>query len=67
VFTTWSSNVPQLTLTVDRDRAALLDVPVAQIFRYRLFLIFFLFRFYPVGSNPISFNDVSNAGFFPLV
>ena len=32
VFTTWSSNVPQLTLTVDRDRAALLDVPVAQIF-----------------------------------
>jgi multidrug efflux pump subunit AcrB len=30
VFTTWSSNVPQLTLTV--DRAALLDVPVAQIF-----------------------------------
>jgi multidrug efflux pump subunit AcrB len=22
VFTTWSSNVPQLTLTVDRDRAA---------------------------------------------
>ncbi len=27
-----SSNVPQLTLTVDRDRAALLDVPVAQIF-----------------------------------
>ncbi|ROC37111.1 hypothetical protein, partial [Klebsiella pneumoniae] len=35
--------------------------------KYRLFLIFFLFRFYPVGSNPISFNDVSNAGFFPLV
>ncbi|HCK3386735.1 TPA: efflux RND transporter permease subunit [Klebsiella pneumoniae] len=32
VFTTWSSNVPQLTLTVDRDRAALLDVPVAHIF-----------------------------------
>ncbi|MDP1233294.1 efflux RND transporter permease subunit, partial [Klebsiella pneumoniae] len=32
VFTTWSINVPQLTLTVDRDRAALLDVPVAQIF-----------------------------------
>ncbi|HBR5040224.1 TPA: efflux RND transporter permease subunit [Klebsiella pneumoniae] len=32
VFTTWSSNVPQLTLTVDRDRAAQLDVPVAQIF-----------------------------------
>ncbi|HFT6696151.1 TPA: efflux RND transporter permease subunit [Klebsiella pneumoniae] len=32
VFTTWSSNVPQLTLTVHRDRAALLDVPVAQIF-----------------------------------
>nr|MDQ6120095.1 efflux RND transporter permease subunit [Klebsiella pneumoniae subsp. pneumoniae] len=32
MFTTWSSNVPQLTLTVDRDRAALLDVPVAQIF-----------------------------------
>ncbi|EPM0685580.1 efflux RND transporter permease subunit [Klebsiella pneumoniae] len=32
VFTTWSSNVLQLTLTVDRDRAALLDVPVAQIF-----------------------------------
>ncbi len=32
VFTTGSSNVPQLTLTVDRDRAALLDVPVAQIF-----------------------------------
>ena len=31
VFTTWSSNVPQLTLTVDRDRAALLDVPVAQM------------------------------------
>ncbi|MCQ0601150.1 efflux RND transporter permease subunit [Klebsiella pneumoniae] len=32
VFTTWSSNVPQLTLTVHRDRAALLDVPVVQIF-----------------------------------
>lgn len=32
VFNTWSSNVPQLTLTVHRDRAALLDVPVAQIF-----------------------------------
>ncbi|VFS68051.1 Efflux pump membrane transporter BepG [Raoultella terrigena] len=28
VFTTWSSSVPQLTLTVDRDRAARLDVPV---------------------------------------
>ncbi len=32
VFTTWSSNVPQLTLTVDRERAAQLDVPVSQIF-----------------------------------
>ena len=32
VFTTWSSNVPQLTLTVDRDRAAQLGVPVTQIF-----------------------------------
>lgn len=32
VFTTWSSNVPQLTLTVDRERAARLDVPVSQIF-----------------------------------
>jgi multidrug efflux pump subunit AcrB len=30
VFTTWSSNVPQLTLTVDRDRAARLNVPVAR-------------------------------------
>jgi multidrug efflux pump subunit AcrB len=30
VFTTWSSNVPQLTLTVDRDQAARLDVPVAR-------------------------------------
>jgi multidrug efflux pump subunit AcrB len=30
VFTTWSSNVPQLTLTVDRDRAARLDVPVSR-------------------------------------
>lgn len=32
VFTTWSSNVPQLTLSVDRDRAARLDVPVSRIF-----------------------------------
>lgn len=32
VFTTWSSTVPQLTLNVDRDRAALLDVPVSRIF-----------------------------------
>ncbi|RYA67434.1 hydrophobe/amphiphile efflux-1 family RND transporter, partial [Enterobacter cloacae complex sp. 2DZ2F16B1] len=32
VFTTWSSNVPQLTLTVDRDQAARLNVPVARIF-----------------------------------
>ncbi len=32
VFTTWSSNVPQLTLSVDRERAAQLDVPVSQIF-----------------------------------
>ncbi|MEX0529041.1 efflux RND transporter permease subunit [Raoultella terrigena] len=32
VFTTWSSSVPQLTLTVDRDRAARLDVPVSRIF-----------------------------------
>jgi len=32
VFTTWSSNVPQLTLTVDRERAARLDVPVSRIF-----------------------------------
>lgn len=32
VFTTWSSRVPQLTLTVDRDRAARLDVPVSRIF-----------------------------------
>lgn len=32
VFTTWSSNVPQLTLNVDRNRAALLDVPVSRIF-----------------------------------
>ncbi|WP_333499273.1 efflux RND transporter permease subunit [Kluyvera sp. CHPC 1.2972] len=32
VFTTWSSNVPQLTLTVDRDQVARLDVPVSRIF-----------------------------------
>lgn len=32
VFTTWSSNVPQLTLTIDRDQAARLDVPVSRIF-----------------------------------
>lgn len=32
VFTTWSSNVPQMTLTVDRERAARLDVPVSRIF-----------------------------------
>ena len=32
VFTTWSSTVPQLTLTVDRERAASLDVPVSRIF-----------------------------------
>jgi hydrophobe/amphiphile efflux-1 (HAE1) family protein len=32
VFTTWSSTVPQLTLNVDRDRAALLGVPVSRIF-----------------------------------
>lgn len=32
VFSTWSSRVPQLTLTVDRDRAARLDVPVSRIF-----------------------------------
>ncbi|WP_438436493.1 efflux RND transporter permease subunit [Kluyvera georgiana] len=32
VFTTWSSNVPQLTLNVDRDQAARLDVPVSRIF-----------------------------------
>ncbi|PJR58780.1 efflux RND transporter permease subunit [Raoultella sp. T31] len=32
VFTTWSSNVPQLTLSVDRDQAARLDVPVSRIF-----------------------------------
>jgi multidrug efflux pump subunit AcrB len=32
VFTTWSSNVPQLTLTVDRDSAARLGVPVSRIF-----------------------------------
>lgn len=32
VFTTWSSNVPQLTLSVDRERAARLDVPVSRIF-----------------------------------
>ena len=32
VFSTWSSRVPQLTLTVDRDRAAQLDVPVSRIF-----------------------------------
>lgn len=32
VFSTWSSNVPQLTLTVDRERAAVLDVPVSRIF-----------------------------------
>ncbi|HCD7314396.1 TPA: efflux RND transporter permease subunit [Enterobacter chengduensis] len=32
VFTTWSSSVPQLTLTVDRERAARLDVPVSRIF-----------------------------------
>lgn len=32
VFTPWSSQVPQLRLTVDRDRAAQLDVPVARIF-----------------------------------
>lgn len=32
VFTTWSSNVPQLTLTVDRDQAARLDVPISRIF-----------------------------------
>lgn len=32
VFTTWSSNVPQLTLNVDREQAARLDVPVSRIF-----------------------------------
>lgn len=32
VFTTWSSNVPQLTLKVDRDQASRLDVPVSRIF-----------------------------------
>ncbi|WP_303703768.1 efflux RND transporter permease subunit, partial [Pseudomonas aeruginosa] len=32
VFTTWRSNVPQMTLTVDRARAARLAVPVSRIF-----------------------------------
>jgi hydrophobe/amphiphile efflux-1 (HAE1) family protein len=32
VFTTWNSRSQQLTLTVDRERAAQLDVPVARIF-----------------------------------
>lgn len=32
VFSTWSSNVPQLTLAVDRERAAQLDVPLSRIF-----------------------------------
>jgi hypothetical protein len=32
--------------------------------KYRLFLIFFLFGFYPVGSNPISFKDVTECCFF---
>lgn len=32
VFSTWSSSVPQLSLTVDRDRASQLDVPVSRIF-----------------------------------
>lgn len=35
--------------------------------KYRFFLIFFLFRFYFVGSNFIFFNDVFNVGFFLLV
>lgn len=32
VFSTFSASVPQLTLEVDRDRAALLDIPVSRIF-----------------------------------
>ncbi|SNY62603.1 efflux RND transporter permease subunit [Enterobacter sp. CC120223-11] len=32
VFSTWSSTVPQLSLSVDRERAARLDVPVSRIF-----------------------------------
>ncbi len=32
VFSTFSSSVPQLTLEVDRDRAALLNIPVSRIF-----------------------------------
>ncbi|KAB8309459.1 efflux RND transporter permease subunit [Erwinia endophytica] len=32
VFTTFSANVPEMTLAVDRDRAALMGVPVSRIF-----------------------------------
>ena len=32
VFTTFSANVPQIVLEVDRDRAALMQVPVSHIF-----------------------------------
>ncbi|MEW5290526.1 efflux RND transporter permease subunit [Erwinia papayae] len=32
VFTTFSANVPEMTLSVDRERAALLGVPVSRIF-----------------------------------
>lgn len=32
VFTTFSAAVPEISLTVDRDRAALLQVPVSRIF-----------------------------------
>lgn len=33
VFTTFSASVPQVSLVVDRDRAALLQVPVSRIFQ----------------------------------
>ncbi|MCX8958699.1 efflux RND transporter permease subunit [Erwinia psidii] len=32
VFTTFSASVPEMTLTVDRERAALLGVPISRIF-----------------------------------
>ncbi|MBR7304359.1 efflux RND transporter permease subunit, partial [Klebsiella pneumoniae] len=47
VFTSWGSNVARLTLTVDRDRTALLDVQVAQIF----------------SSLKTAFGDTSAGGF----
>ncbi|HEC1650626.1 TPA: efflux RND transporter permease subunit [Yersinia enterocolitica] len=33
VFTTFSASVPEISLTIDRDRAALLQVPVSRIFQ----------------------------------